>query len=113
MPALKRVHLRQIFGDYSPAVRGDNAPPPGDDRALIRFCEMAGQFVPRQAQMMRVRYPARYRSFRGNDPNRLFECLILTNLLIEFGKGFDKEERRYDRWVEVIEKDGFVGAEAL
>jgi len=39
--------------------------------------------------------------------------LILTNLLIEIGNGLDKEERRYDRWVEVIEKDGFVSAEAL
>jgi len=113
LPELKRVHLRQIFDDYSPAVRGDNAPTPGEDRALIHFCEMAGRFVPRQAQMMCVRFPAHYRSFRGNDANRLFGCLILTNLLIEIGKGLDKEERRYDRWVEVIEKDGFVGAEAL
>jgi len=58
LPALKRVHLRQIFDDYSPAVRGEDAPTLGGDRALIHFCEMAGQFVPRQAQMMRVRYPA-------------------------------------------------------
>ena len=104
MPALKRIHLQQIFDDYSPAVRGEDAPTLSDDRALIRFCEIAGRFVPRQAQMMCVRFPAHYRSFRGNDANRLFGCLILTNLLIEIGKGLDKEERRYDPQIEVIER---------
>ncbi|MGO9455380.1 MAG: hypothetical protein ACLQDV_30680 [Candidatus Binataceae bacterium] len=97
MPALKSVHLRQIFDEYSPALGIDYASTLTDDRTPVQFYAMAEQLVLHQAQVMYIRHTAHYRRFCGNDANRLFGRLTLTYFLIQISKGFDKEKRRHDR----------------